>query len=459
MVDGNAVLWARKEFGGVVLGDERRNRRLSKIACGVAQNVGGPISMCCGTMAAQLVSRFFDRKEVTLDSVLESHIEQTVKRCAGVERVLAVQDTCYLDFTSHIALEGLGHITSSPDSKGLLMHSILAVDIDRLPLGILGINIWARKTDEYGKKATRKQREVKDKESNKWLIGLRQAESALPEDKPLLVIGDRESDFFALFAAKRRPNTDLLVRAAQNRVVVDPEYRLLYEALEGAGVLGEYELDVPRQGKRKARKAKMQVKAFSVTIKPPANRTPDIPDEPVEVYCVCAREIDVPEGVTPLNWILLTTLPVKTMEDALYIIRAYSVRWVIEEFHKVLKSGCKVENLQFETLERMIPAIGVLSVVAWRVLYISKWARTSPDAAATEIATGLECKVLRAWMKKKRKRGRKIETVRDFVRAVAMLGGFMGRKSDGEPGTKTLWQGLRRLEDLVTGYSLSQDAQ
>lgn len=387
-----------------------------------------------------------------MKSVLETHIQQTAERCRGVERVLAVQDTTCLDFTSHKALEGTGPINTGKNSRGLMMHTVLACDINRVPLGILGVDVWARNEEEHGKSNQRGKLPIEQKESKKWLRGLLRAQAAIPAGVPMTVIGDRESDIFELFIAPRQDSTDLLVRATQNRTVDDPEYRLLWEAIDGHQEKGCRVLNVPRRKVQAAREAEMSVKFFEVTLNAPLSRKTAV--KSVKVYCVCTSEINPHAGVAPLNWVLLTTMPVESLDDALYVINAYSCRWVIEEFHKTLKSGCNVEGLQLESLESMLPAIGVLSVVAWRVLYITKFARQSPDTKASEFCSALECKVLSAWMKVKRKRAAPIETVRDFVRSVGILGGFMARKSDGEPGVKTVWTGIRRLEDLVDGYTL-----
>lgn len=452
MVDGNAILWAKREFCNAQLGDSRRKYRVMRIAAGSASNAGVAISQCCGAGDAQSVSRVLARPEVTLKSVMESHIQQTAQRCQKVERVLAVQDTTYLDFTSHKALKGTGPINTGKNSRGLMMHNVLACDINRVPIGLLGIDIWARSEEEHGKSNRRGKLPIEKKESKKWLRGLLRAQAAIPAGKPMTVIGDRESDIFELFIAPRRDSVDLLVRATHNRAVDDPECQLLWEAIDGHDENGRYVLKVPRSKNQAAREAEMSVKFFEVTLKAPQNRK--AVTKSVTINCVCTREINPPAGADPLDWVLLTTMPVETLDDALYVIDAYTCRWVIEEFHKVLKSGCNVEGLQLESLDSMLPAIVVLSVVAWRVLYITKFARESPDTKASEFCSTLECNVLSAWMKVRRKRTAPLVTVRDFVRSVGILGGFMARKNDGEPGVKSVWTGLRRLEDLVDGYTL-----
>lgn len=456
MTDITSYQWAEQEFGGCELGDLRRTKRLVKMAAGLAENVGCAVSSCCGRMSAQLISRFFDRDEVVVDAVLESHIHQTAQRCLESELVLAVQDTTYLDFTAHKDLvDELGPIGPAINSRGLLMHSVLAVTVNKTPLGLLGMQLWSRDVANYGKGAGKRNRLVSDKECRKWIEGLKQAEAATAQSQRLLVIGDRESDIFALFATPRRRSTDLLVRANQNRAIDSEEHSLMLDALDAANELGSYELSVPRSGSRKARVANLKVYACSVDIKSPRHRTKDITSESVKLNLVRAREVDTADGIEPLEWILITSLEVGDLASAHKIIDYYSVRWVIEEFHKVLKSGCRVERLQFETAQRLKPVIAVLSVVAWRVLHLTKISREHCDASALEVCTETERIVLEKWMGMKKEKKPQIITASDFVRAVAILGGFMARKCDNYPGTKVIWQGLRRLQDLVEGYELA----
>lgn len=457
MAEDIFVEWAGREFGSCSLGDLRRTKRLVKIAAGLSENVGCAVSSCCGRIAAQLISRFFDQEEVCVDSVLQSHVVETAKRCGKSGLVIAVQDTTFLDFTGRKDLEDeLGPIGPCGESRGVLMHSVLGVSPGRSVFGLLGMDVWTRDPADYGSGANRRKRFIADKESRKWLDGLARAESALPESQPLLLVGDRESDVFALFAAPRRANTDLLVRANQNRALVDAEYSRMRDAIEAAEVLGSYNVSIPRQGSRRAREAHLVIQARAIVVKAPLHRTPDVADVSVTLYVIRALEMDAPEGVEPLEWILLTSMVVNDLADARRIIGFYSVRWVIEEFHRVLKSGCRVENVQFATLDRLAPVIAVLAVVACRVLSLCKNVREQPDLPAHCVCSETERVVMERWMVMKKEKVPLIRTAGEFVRAVAILGGFMARKCDGKPGTKTVWQGLRRLEDLVEGYELAK---
>jgi hypothetical protein len=446
-------VWAVREFGGADLGDCRRTQRLVRIASGAASRIGAAMSSVCGKCGSQAATRLLGRAEVTLASVLEPHIKRTSERCAGERRILAVQDTTALDFTGHACTDGLGPITTASHSQGLLMHTVLAVGTGKVPVGLLGMQVWARSESMRGCSKDRRKRHVNEKESNKWLVGLEQAQSAVSADVRMLVVGDRESDVYALFAVPRRGGVELLVRLAQNRALDDEEHSRVREALGNAAVAGVHRIEVPRQKGRPKRVATLELRVARVSIKRPAGCGRDMPGS-VEVSLIWAREKDAPDGLEPLDWVLLTTERVEGLGSAVEMVECYSVRWVIEEFHRVLKDGCRIEKMQFDTVERIKPALAILAVVAWRVLRLTKQSRSDPDASVSEVANAEEVSVLNLWIKSQGER-EALETVRAFTIAVARLGGFLGRKSDGMPGTKTIWQGLRNLEMLLLGHRLA----
>jgi len=450
------VLWAHSEFAGAELGDRRRTARLVKTAAAVASQVGAAISSACGRAGALAVSRLFRREESTLQAIVKPHIERTGGRCMGHDRVLVVQDTTSLDYTWHKSARGLGPITTDEKTRGLLMHSVMAFNRDKTPLGLLGIQVWARDDRARGSRKDRHNRPISEKESKKWLVGLCEAQAKTREDQGLLVIGDRESDVYGLLVAPRRSNVDLLVRVAHDRALAgdDEELGYIHDALERAPTAGEYEVRVPRQGSRAERTATLEVRITRVHLKAPRHSVDKDSPKEVEVSLVWAREIGEPEEGAALDWTLLCTERIDSLSSAVEMIQAYTTRWGIEEFHRVLKSGCRVEQVQFDSVEAIQPAIGLLAVVAWRVLYLTKYARSCPDADASEVATEDEIAVLKGWLGATGSKA-SVRSVREFVRAVAILGGFLGRKSDGQPGTKTLWQGLRALEVLLIGYRLA----
>lgn len=450
-----AWLWAVREFSGAELGDGRRAARLIRIAEGLASNPGKAISSYCGKSGAQAISRFFARPEVTVENVLKPHRSETTYRLQEYDRVIAVQDTTHLDFGGRADLEGAGPISSCERSLGLMMHSALMVTPDKTPLGVAGIQIWARDAKKDKSKDKRK-RPVDNKESRKWLYGLSAAEACAPKGKRLLVVGDRESDIYALFVAERKETTDLLVRLNHNRTIKDEEHRYILDALAAAPVIGEYKVTIPRRSSRREREATLEIKAVKVTLKPPRNRAPDIPNIPVDMWIVEAKEKDAPEGVEALHWTLLTTRRTESLESAICAVRDYTVRWVIEEYHYILKSGCRIERYQIETADRLEPAIAINAVLAWRLLHLTKIARETPEESAQKVCTELEAKILEQYLRKEREKvPEHIRTVKDFVMGVAIMGDFMESRYTGRPGPKVIWRGLKRLEDMVLGYGLA----
>lgn len=330
-----------------------------------------------------------------------------------------------VNYRSHKALKGLGHLGAKKDARGVLMHSALAVTPGRTPLGILKAIIWARSLDEFGKSEKRKERPIEEKESYRWIQVLKSTGEILKDVGQVILTGDRESDIYDLFIEPRRDNFEILIRVAQDRCVKngleeskenEPKSGRLFSMMEDAPVLGTYELKIPRRKNQKARKAKIEVRAMQVSVMPPKNRKDLKGTDPVKMYCVFAREINPPSHVKdPVDWKLLTTMPVENFKKAMFCIKGYSNRWVIEEYHKVIKSGCKIEKMQFSTLERMYPGMGICCMTGWRILFLSKYAREDPDGDAELVSTHIERKVLSAFLHLKKHKKWRIKTINDFV--------------------------------------------
>ncbi len=449
-----SMVCASGEFGHCDFGDSRRNVRAIRIASDLLSSVGTPVSSTCGRSGPQAVSRFFDNPRVTDESMLGGHKVQSKLRCGNVSgRILALQDTTTLDFSSRTALDGLGPTSTSKNPSGIMMHSVLLATEEKVPIGVLGLRLWCRDAADHGQKHQRIKRHTMEKESAKWLWGLEQVSSHLSDlDKEVVLIGDRESDMYDLFASERPDNVHLLVRMSQNRVVKTADGdSLMLDALEKCPVLGGYELNVESAN----RVARLDVRSMRVWLRAPKNRKL-ANSGIVTIYVVDVREVGAPDGVESLHWILLTTLDASDFESAKYVTGCYSCRWTIEEFHRTLKTGCRVERLQLATLQRLRPAIAMLCVVAQQVIYLTKYARTAPDDPATNVCTEHERDTVERWVRTFRYRTFELVSVRDYVRGIGFIGGFHGRKCDGEPGVKSVWQGIRRLTDLVAGRQIER---
>ena len=451
--------WAVAEMAGAAMWDRRCNRSLARICQRRFLLPCVSFSRACGEDGRQAAHRIFSSKKTTVPGVLAGHFGQTRSRCECElsvhpnERILVIQDTTTIKYTSHPAKEGLGPIHTSDAGRGLHSHAAMALPRHGPPLGLVHLSIWARKLAEHGKTrngGTRARDPIEIKESQKWIDGMWGAEAALPEH-PLLVICDREADIFELFAAPRNDRTDLLVRSNHpRRILVDGQARpmLLAEALDASPLLGTMQAQIPRAPGRRARLAMLELRVCRVTMKALPTLAPPLdggkyPDQ--SVYAVEAREIgvDVPQ---PIHWVLLTTVPVGTAAEAEEMVGCYTRRWEIEEMHLVLKSGLRIEQLQFDDAHSLKNALAALYVVAWRVLYTRDTARFTPDAPAEGLVDPEELEVLEAI------EDRPLTTARDVTRAIAHFGGFPRYPSAGEPGVRTICAGLQRLEGAVIGF-------
>ena len=310
-----------------------------------------------------------------------------------------------------------------------------------------------------GTRKTRRKRSPEQKESGKWRAGAEACAKRLPEQVGFVYVGDREADCFSLLGMPRRAGMDLLVRATHNRKLKDPEYRYLKETVEAAPVLGRLKVVLERGRDREEREAVLEVRCARVVVNKPRNGTNGQGLAPVEASVVLARELGESAGTSkPVEWLLLSTREIESLEDARWCVRSYALRWRVERFHYTLKSGCGIEDLQLKTAARIRRALALYSIIAWRLLSLTYHARTEPEASCTVALAEDEWKalVLARPVKSTRKdQALQAPTLRDAIRMIAGLGGFTGRKGDGEPGVKSLWTGWRRLMDFAQGYRLA----
>jgi hypothetical protein len=461
MTDGN---WAELEFDEAELGDRRLTVRLQELAARLAERPSVSLPAACGD-GAQLKAayRFFDNEQVTPAAVLASHVRATLARLTGEALVLAVQDTTSLDYTAHPATTGLG-VLSDVKHQGFLVHTTLAITPERVPLGLLAQEVWTREAASLGKRQTRRQRPIADKESQKWLTSLAavQAIQAQCPTTRFISVGDREADVYDFFLVARPPGVDLLVRAAWDRGVAEPQQHL-WATVAAAPEAGTLSLAVPRRaaqpGKpaqpdkpaQPARTAQLTLRFAPVTLRPPRHRSAEhLPAVPVTA--VWLVEPTPPAGTPPIEWLLLTTCPVTSAEQAFTLVDYYVGRWGIEVWHKVLKSGCQIEARQLATAARLGRCLALYSVIAWRVLYATLLARAAPELPCTALLDPDEWQALWCMLQRTPTPPATPPTLRQAVRWIAQLGGFLARAADGEPGPLTLWRGFQRLADHTAMY-------
>jgi hypothetical protein len=446
--------WAQAEFGAAELGDARRTARLVHMARELGERPEASLPQALADNAAlKAAYRFFDNAEVAHEKILASHVVSSLRRVQGQAVVLAVQDTTFIDYSSHLATEGLGPLHAKP-GYGMICHGTLAFTPERLPLGVLGLRLWARDPQQPKRRATRRERPINEKESQKWIDSVR-AVAALKARVPgtrFVSVADRESDVFEFFSEARALGVDVLTRAAWNRNVEGPEAQV-FATLAAAPLVAHTNLALPASGKRKARTAKLEIRACELTLKVPRNGLGHNL-APLSLWGVWAYEPTPPPGVEPLDWKLLTSVAVTGAEHALERLQWYAVRWGIEQWHKVLKSGCNIEMRQLESAERLERLITVYAVIAWRILYATLLARVVPDLACTALLADDEWEALYCRIHRTPTPPATPPPLREAVRWIARLGGFLGRNGDGEPGTKTLWQGFQELIPMTEMYRI-----
>lgn len=454
-IDAEAEDWVWTETSSADLGDERLNRRLELMLRRLADQPEKSIPVALrGWSETQAAYRFFDNEKVTAEKVLSPHREATLQRVRQHSVVLCVEDTSELDFTSRTQTEGLGPLNYEL-TRGIYLHPMLAVTPERLCLGVLGFWRWARDASDHGGKdrQDRLARPLEDKESLRWVEGYKNV-CALQEkvgETRLVYMADRESDLFELFEAAKENQTAWLIRAAQNRAV--REGGLLREKVGQSACLGQIEFDLPPGRGRSPRRVVQSLRTARVLLRPPYRPDKKLPA--VEVTALWALEENPPAGEDPIDWLLLSSLPVESFADACEKIQWYLCRWQIEVYFHILKNGCKVEQLQLQSRERIEVALALYLIVAWRVLYLTRLGRTVPDLPCEVAFSRPEWQAVYL-VSQRRAPPSQPPPLQEILSLVAGLGGYLARKGDGPPGPKTIWIGLQRVRDFVTALEAQE---
>jgi hypothetical protein len=449
-----AYQWATEEVATARLGDARLTKRLARIVADKLANPTASIPQASGAWAATKAAyRFFASPQVSADAIRAAHAHATLQRARHHATLLLLQDTTELDYTSHPNTTGLGHLDNAL-CWGLKVHSGLAATTDGVPLGLLHQQVWTRDTPQ--RKGTSRARPQAERESQRWLTTLAEVQALVEPTTRLVVVADREADIYPLFAASRDERTELLVRASSNRLLVGGQK--LEQVAGEVAWQGTREVLIPANGSRVERTARVSIGWTSVQLLPPQDYPKAASAPRPAVQLVVVEEREAPEGVKPLRWLLWTTLSVERWEDAVRVVEYYRLRWLIERYHYVLKSGCGLEKLQLETGAGLERALATFGIVAFRLLFMTYEARVKPDAPCTVVFAEHEWQALYCAVHRTTQLPAEAPTLREAVRLVARLGGFLARKGDGEPGVKTIWRGLIRLEDIVTGWLLAHGA-
>ncbi len=353
--------WVKEELKNVNLPDKRLNKRLIKIVENLAQQPHSSVPKASEDWAnTKATYNFWKSKRFECEDIIDAHQKQTAERASKEKTILAIQDTSDFNFTHHPGKtwdKGFGMTCAQQYVRGLKVHSIIASTTQGVPLGILDQQIWTRNPKSKKKKKKHQANSsILNKESKRWLTGLVTTELAIPSTTTVVTVTDREGDIYELFALEREANSELLIRAKHNRRI-DHELKLLKEAIAQTPSSGQLVISVPRKDDQPSRKANLTISYASFTFPVPSNCPKSSTRKPITLNVISAREENPPTGETAINWLLLTTLEVRNFEQAVRCILWYTYRWLIERYHYVLKSGCRIEHLQLSTAERIKKAL------------------------------------------------------------------------------------------------------
>jgi hypothetical protein len=468
-----AAPWVEDEMQDVALGDKRLNDRLRDVLSQLAARPTASIPAACGGSAELAAAyRLFDNDKVDFDNILGPHIEATRRRIATQPVVLLVPDTTEVDLTRpRQQVTGAGPLDGGP-RRGVHLHLMHAFTPDGTPLGTVQASPWVR-DEETPSNASRSRAQraatpIEDKESHRWLVSLRQAraEARRHPGVHVICVADSEADIYEVIAeGMEEPRTaDWIVRACQDRALVgDGESTSSAAAHLRAAVLATPVLytktiqvrgrdakvaceDRARRQPRRSRTATVEVRATRVTLRAPWRADRELPD--VTVNVVQVREVDPPADDEPVEWLLLTSLPIDTIDQVRLVVQYYCARWMVEVFFRTLKSGCRVEARRFEHLDRLLPCLSVYLIVTWRTLYVCRLGRGFPEINCEAVFEPSEWQSVYQVVKRQPP-PKEPPSLQEMVRLVAQLGGYVNKKRKDEPGPQTVWLGLQRLHDIA----------
>ncbi len=468
--------WVMDEMKTANLKDERLNNRLREVLSQLGERPTISIPAACGGHAEMTAAyRLFDNEKATMAAILQPHADATRQRMDQQAVVLMAQDTTEIDVTRpEQRVEGAGPLDGS-DRRGAFLHPLHAFTPDGTPLGTLHAQAWVRPEKAVCSTLSRAERAataIEEKESYRWVEMLRRAgeEARHCPTTQLVCMADSEADIYELLAegTAEPPRVDWIIRACQNRALQwengqETGEKHLREHVLGQPVLFTHTIQVRgrkakvacetrgRRQPRQSREAEMEVRAARVTLRPPWRRDRKLPE--VTVNVVLVREVNPPTDDEPVEWLLLTSLPIDTAEQVRLVIQYYCVRWMIEVFFRVLKSGCRVEERRFEHMDRLLSCLAVYLIVAWRTLYVCRLGRSCPEISCEAVFEPAEWKSV--WEVIHRTAPPSVPPpLGEMVRLIAQLGGYVNQKRRDPPGPQTIWIGLQRMHDMALCWRL-----
>lgn len=435
--------WAQQQFGTCDLGDRRRTKRMVTLARQAAAKPDAATPAQTERWAdCKAAYRLFDCEDVTFDAVVAPHCAAT--RGVGSGTFLVINDTTEVCFGYDRDLPGVGRVGNAAAGRGFYLHSALIASVDGQELFGLGAQeLYARPLKKVKRVGSARRKGRKTRETDMWGRVIDRVGPA-PAGARFIHVCDRGADNFDVYCHLLAQQAGWVIRAAQLKRLLH-DGRSLDETLADLPALGSYELTVRANQDQPARTALLEVRSTPILVPRPRSGVSRYAQDQgvteIPMWAVEVRQSRAPKGVKPLRWVLLTSEPARSFNDAWRIIEHYERRPLVEEYHKCLKTGCRVEARQYRTGDRLAPAVGLLAVLAVRLLQLKTAARTDPEQPAEDVVPATWLAALPLVLKSRRP----IKTVRDFFRGLASLGGFLGRKGDGEPGWQTVWRGLQTL--------------
>jgi hypothetical protein len=456
--------WIEEEFSGAIFPDPRLIKRFKILASELGAKPEAPINQASLTSASTKGAyRFFNNDSVDDEMIIAPHIEATAIRCSNADEVVIAQDTTFLDYSSHESVKGLSSFQKKgKEFKGIALHTGLAMSGSGLPLGQLYHHQWVREEKVIETSHKRSMKPIEELESSRWLHCMAQSREIL-DKKKIIHVGDREADIFEVFQFARSCKVDVVVRSAYDRIVT--EGGKLKDVLDSIKSKDYVSLEIPSNGSRKRRTAKLHIKYSLVTLDScPTGITTKRNEgrKDTVIWVVEAKEKDPPEDVQRLEWRLLTTLAVNSLDDAMKILRYYRMRWNVELFFKTLKSGCKIEDCRLETVKGLKRYNSLISVFGWRLFWMAFIDGHHPDLSCEAFFKKSEWQA--AWLmahKSQIKNGlmkakppEKTPKLNEVIRWIANLGGLVGQSSKVKPGIITMWRGWLSLVPAIEMYEM-----
>lgn len=454
--------WVLEELRTLALGDKRLEERARRVVGDMSRNPTASIPAFSGEWAATKGAyRLLEHEGVQAQAIVAAQQGATLRRMAGERLVLCLQDSTAIDLSGYESTAGRGALPRGRGKRqGFLAHTTLAVTAEGVPLGVLAQYTWVRSTPG-AEKPDKRRRPIEEKESYKWLRSVQESLCAWPagagEAPRLLFVSDRESDVIEYFLQERPAEVHVLVRAAQDRRLLDSP-QLLWATLDACPVAAMLEVALHKAEDHPLRIATCAVRFRQVTLAPPnSNRQGNAPKvPPVVMWAVAVSEQAPPPNVTPLDWRLLTSVPVTSAALAEQMVHFYALRWLVERFHYVLKSGCAIEQRRLGSVAALERLLALTNVVAWRLLWLTYLARRQPDLPCTVALSQEEWQALYLLVHRTPTLPDQPPTLYEATIAIARLGGFLARKGDGFPGPKVLWRGWQRLQDALQLFHAMQ---